>query len=1164
MTLLSLLRNDVRSSARPPLLITSLGREVATTVFALVGLFLASSRVYSQTAQLPIEIVPQLENQLSISAIAFSLDGKLLLSGSSDGSVRLRDVQSGRELRTFQGPQGSASFLDFSVDSHRIFSDHALWDAESGAVLKSGFKVKVFSPDHHRAVLLAGDFTFKLWDMDDDRLIRTFRTRLDYIRDVAFSLDGRRIASISADGGAGINAIIEVWDADSGRRIRTWTMFAHHLTFCPDGRRIVAGLYRSIKLLDVETGDVVRSFTASGSEEPGNYIYSVAVSPDCQRIASGQGSSVRVWHATNGHEVWAREHESSVKSVAFSPDGRRIVSGGDADGVKLWDSISGRELPLASSIHANFVTSLAVSPDGSRIASGNWDNTVKLWDATSGRGLRIFNWPLRERYSVLTTPYSSVAFSPDGKSIVFACTEGTLKLWDVESGRDIQLFTDSSSVMSVAFSPDGKNIASGGTKGAVSLWDVKTGLELKKFIGHRFNVWSVAFSPDGLSLVSGGGDQLIKLWSLQSGRELHTFSSVFDQITSVAFSYDGRRIVSGGDNVATWDVDSGQKLQTFGKYTNSSSAVFAPDGRTIVTGNRSGVVTIWSADDGRKLRTIYSPRVGYQPTVAEFLPDGRRIISAGLDGQMQIRDVSTGLLIGTAVSFDNDEWIFLTPEGFFDASANGAKYLNVVRGLEVYSIDQFYDTLHRPDLVQQKLAGDPQGLVKAAAAKLDLDKVATSGGTPSVSIANPSSTTVSDAQVVIEATVTDQGGGIGRVEWRNNKKTIDLDTASGAASSTSGRSITLKKTVPLVNGDNVIEIKAYNGQNLIESVPVQITVRRTEQAQAMTQRPQLYVLAVGVNDYWDSKLHLNFAVPDAKSMAAGLQRAGSNLYEHVNVTTVLDVEVSATTLDRVFADLKGKVQAQDVFVFFLSGHGKTEDGKFYYIPQNFRYNGADSIVQNAISHDRLKAWFAQIPAHKSVLLFDACESGALIQEQIAMRGLEDKTALDHLVRATGATVLTATTDDKPAAEGYRGHGVFTYTLLSAFANADANGDGFIDVQELAIYVAAQVPALTDAAWGIRQSPQFNVVGSIYPLVAKTSLLPATNDVPAAAISATPTHVVIAAAIVRQSASAGSSAVVELKPGTQVRLMETSGGWLLVAREGKKLGYIDAKAVLGLQ
>jgi hypothetical protein len=173
------------------------------------------------------------------------------------------------------------------------------------------------------------------------------------------------------------------------------------------------------------------------------------------------------------------------------------------------------------------------------------------------------------------------------------------------------------------------------------------------------------------------------------------------------------------------------------------------------------------------------------------------------------------------------------------------------------------------------MAGDPQGLVRAAAAKLDLDKVASSGVSPEVRIRS-SSSTVPDAQISIEATVTDHGGGIGRIEWRNNSKTIEVDTSHATALDGSGRTVALKKTVPLVVGENVIELKAYNAQNLIESESVQVTVNRTEQPRTKSPRPRLYVLAVGVNDYWDSKLRLNFAVPDAKSMADGLQRTRVN------------------------------------------------------------------------------------------------------------------------------------------------------------------------------------------------------------------------------------------------------------------------------------------------
>jgi len=117
---------------------------------------------------------------------------------------------------------------------------------------------------------------------------------------------------------------------------------------------------------------------------------------------------------------------------------------------------------------------------------------------------------------------------------------------------------------------------------------------------------------------------------------------------------------------------------------------------------------------------------------------------------------------------EDGEWVTVTPEGFFDASTKGAKMLNVVRGLEAYSVDQFYPFLYRPDLVREKLAGDPTA---GAGSRGE----ARSGqghrepGPPQVTIVSPASGAgSSDSTATIEARLTEQGGGIGNVEWRVN------------------------------------------------------------------------------------------------------------------------------------------------------------------------------------------------------------------------------------------------------------------------------------------------------------------------------------------------------------------------------------------------------------
>jgi uncharacterized caspase-like protein len=333
--------------------------------------------------------------------------------------------------------------------------------------------------------------------------------------------------------------------------------------------------------------------------------------------------------------------------------------------------------------------------------------------------------------------------------------------------------------------------------------------------------------------------------------------------------------------------------------------------------------------------------------------------------------------------------------------------------------------------------------------------------------------------------------------------------------------------------------------------------------QQPTASPKLYVLAVGVNDYWDSRLRLTYAVPDAKVMSDALRRAGGSLYQGVDVTEVLDADVTIEKLDKAFTEIARKVQPRDVFVFFLAGHGKTVDGKYYFLPRDFRYEGEDSIVRKGVDQDRFQSWLARIPARKSILLYDTCESGSLTGDRVAQRGLERVVALEKMTRAMGRTVLSASTDDAPALEGYKGHGVFTYALLEAIASADANNNGLIEVTELAAWIDQRVPDLSYEAFKQRQVPQMNIVGSNFPLASKTAVLDAGAVPPPAAISSKPTHALKRDADV--FAAPGATVSTQKVPeGTLVTLVRTEQGWVLVAKDGKVLGYVAADGLMRVQ
>ena len=248
--------------------------------------------------------------------------------------------------------------------------------------------------------------------------------------------------------------------------------------------------------------------------------------------------------------------------------------------------------------------------------------------------------------------------------------------------------------------------------------------------------------------------------------------------------------------------------------------------------------------------------------------------------------------------------------------------------------------------------------------------------------------------------------------------------------------------------------------------------------------PKLYLLVVGINSYRDKALRLKYAVQDGQAIVESIRRTGAPLFQEVKVTRLFDDQVTIKGLEQAFHDVKKTVTPQDVFMLYLAGHGVTLDGRYYFLPHDFRYYNDEAVRKNAINQDHLQNWLADVPARKSLVLIDTCESGSFSQSMVAMRGMAEKTAIAKLTRATGRATIVASTDEQPAAEGYQGHGVFTYVLLQGLRHADAeygNRDGYTGLFELAAYVNDQVPTITMNAFNFEQIPQVHMVGTDFPI-----------------------------------------------------------------------------------
>jgi RNA polymerase sigma factor (sigma-70 family) len=571
--------------------------------------------------------------------IAFSRDGRSLISRCDDGIVHFWDPTTLRELRSFR----TGCYCPMGIDPVSLSGDQKL--------LAAG------DPDH----------SVHLYETATGKELRRFGTELRQTAQcVALTPDGRTLATAHS------NRFVHVWDAATGKELLQFEAhegMVYRLQFTPDGKTLAtvggegATSDPEVRLWRADTGKLVHKLTA-----PKSSYFPFAFSADGKTIAVPDGAALQLYDVVTGQIRKRFDSGVSVPTaVAISVDGRTVAVAGPGE-LHVFDMSSGRmkQSPKVPAYREHrlaslFINHLTFSPDGKLLAASGAGRTVHLFEVATGKELDL---PAGHDGEV-----RSVAFSPDGKTVATGSTwegDDTIRLWNAASGRPLWVAPGANAEpQKLLFTRDGARVVSSHWDG-MRLWDAATG-KAGRFLAadpvrneDKLGVIDIAIAPDdslfSFSIHLSRGTALVKRWNLSNGqRTLEHEQPPAEHAHYSAFSADGRLLARPGPQAAVYDALTGDRVALLKSDLPVEQVLFSQDGRILVGATEKprpmepSPLIVWELASGKEIRQ-FSPTTKIGPGGGAFglSPNGKVLAWGGLLGTpIELRDITTGAELQT-------------------------------------------------------------------------------------------------------------------------------------------------------------------------------------------------------------------------------------------------------------------------------------------------------------------------------------------------------------------------------------------------------------------------------------------------------------------------------------------------------------------------------------
>lgn len=543
-----------------------------------------------------------------LNALGATPDGKLLVTGGNDKTVRVWEIGTGKPLWTFQGHTEKVTAI-------------------------------AVRPDGKQAASGSEDGSVRVWPLSASDEHRAFTEATDALWTVAVSPDGQRVAAAGAD------RTIRVYDA-AGKVEKTLTGHKGAIpavVFLGNTSLASASGDKLVKVWDLVTG------SAKDLKGHAAAVLAVAADDAGKLLVSGSvDKSVKGWDPTSQVPLWTWEGKSAVCTVAVRKDGKRVAVG-TADG---WLTVLDETAKVIGTVsaHGNGVAGVAFHPDGTKIATAGGDGMIRVWaipDAGPPTQVGKFEPPSRTGAPASMAPVTAVAYSADGRLLASAGADSVTRVWDAQTGTELRGFRGHTDwVTAAAFAPDGRAVISAGADKAVRVFELAR-QETAAASGHVLPIRCIAVSRDGKFAATGAEDRTVKVWDLSTGKEIATLTGAAEPVNAVGFVGPNEVIATGDDGrVRWWTVSPAKEVRTAptGKAFNMTVAA---DGKAAVVWTRKGEKHTGFEVFGRDgaVLTVVNEK-GRDITCATLSADGTLAVSGDAGGGLWVWDLTTKERVG--------------------------------------------------------------------------------------------------------------------------------------------------------------------------------------------------------------------------------------------------------------------------------------------------------------------------------------------------------------------------------------------------------------------------------------------------------------------------------------------------------------------------------------